>query len=87
VAVGRAFYGESMFARETDASKIALAHLVAQLGRWNFGVIDCQMHTRHLASLGARPILRGEFVHLLNELVDLPSIPGPWVPDPDLMSR
>jgi leucyl/phenylalanyl-tRNA--protein transferase len=84
VAVGRAFYGESMFARETDASKIALAHLVAQLGRWDFGVIDCQMHTAHLASLGARAISRADFVQRLNELVDLPSIPGPWVFDPDL---
>lgn len=84
VAVGRAFYGESMFSRATDASKIALAHLVAQLGRWGFGVIDCQMHTRHLASLGARAIPRAGFVQLLNELVDLPSIPGPWVFDQDL---
>lgn len=86
VAVGRAFYGESMFARETDASKIALAHLVAQLRRWDYGLIDCQMHTRHLASLGAREIPRGRFVSLLAELIDLPSVPGPWTFDHDLVA-
>ena len=51
VALGRAFFGESMFARRTDASKIALVHLVRQLERWGFGVIDCQMKTEHLATL------------------------------------
>ncbi|HRH82102.1 MAG TPA: leucyl/phenylalanyl-tRNA--protein transferase [Thiobacillaceae bacterium] len=86
VAVGCAFYGESMFARETDASKIALAHLVAQLRRWDYGLIDCQMHTRHLASLGAREIPRGRFVSLLAELIDLPSVPGPWTFDHDLVA-
>jgi len=75
-----------MFARETDASKIALAHLVAQLRRWGFGVIDCQMNTPHLASLGAREIPREQFRALLDQLVDLPPMPGPWTFDHDLVA-
>jgi leucyl/phenylalanyl-tRNA--protein transferase len=70
VAIGRMFYGESMFSRDTDASKIALAHLAKQLERWNFGLIDCQMHTPHLASLGAREIPRTEFIAHLQELIN-----------------
>ncbi|MFH1602930.1 MAG: leucyl/phenylalanyl-tRNA--protein transferase, partial [Pseudomonadota bacterium] len=56
VALGRMFYGESMFTRVRDASKIALAHLVRRLQEQGCGMIDCQMHTGHLASLGARAI-------------------------------
>ena len=69
VAVGRAFFGESMFSRRTDASKIAFVHLVRQLAAWGFGMIDCQMTTPHLASLGAREISRQEFSARLAELV------------------
>lgn len=72
VALGRAFYGESMFTRITDASKIAFAHLVRQLESWQFGIIDCQMRTAHLASLGAREIPRAEFRRSLDELVNYP---------------
>ncbi len=78
VAVGRVFFGESMFSRKTDASKIALAHLVAHLGRHGFGVIDCQMKTAHLASLGARAIPRNEFGHLLAEWTRQVPQPGAW---------
>jgi leucyl/phenylalanyl-tRNA--protein transferase len=78
VAVGRAFFGESMFTRKADASKIALAHLVATLKQHDFGVIDCQMVTAHLASLGARAIPRGEFCRLLERLTPQPALPGPW---------
>jgi leucyl/phenylalanyl-tRNA---protein transferase len=70
IAQGRMFYGESMFSRRTDASKIALAHLAAQLARWNFGMIDCQMYTPHLASLGAREIPRNEFIARLQDLIN-----------------
>ena len=62
VAIGRVFYGESMFSRRSDASKIALAHLCRWLEQRGFAVIDCQMNTAHLASLGAREISRREFV-------------------------
>jgi len=78
IAIGRMFYGESMFARRTDASKAALAHLAAQLRRWNFGMIDCQMNTPHLASLGAREIPRAEFVRRLGELIHYPDTASPW---------
>ncbi|MES2933442.1 MAG: leucyl/phenylalanyl-tRNA--protein transferase [Pseudomonadota bacterium] len=62
VAIGRMFYGESMFARVTDASKIALAYLVHFLKKNGVSMIDCQQETRHLASLGAAPISRTQFV-------------------------
>jgi leucyl/phenylalanyl-tRNA--protein transferase len=78
LAIGRMFYGESMFARRTDASKLALAHLCGQLEKWNFGLIDCQMETSHLASMGAKPVPRDAFIRELKGLVELPSIPGPW---------
>ena len=86
VAIGRAFYGESMFSKQTDASKIAFVHLVRQLQRWNFGVIDCQMKTGHLASLGAREIPRQEFSALLADLVNYgnPNAARPWELDVDL---
>jgi leucyl/phenylalanyl-tRNA--protein transferase len=77
VAIGRMFYGESMFSRVTDASKIALVYLTRQLARWNFGMIDCQMNTAHLASLGAREIPRTEFEKKLTKLVDY----GPAAPE------
>ena len=62
VAIGRAVFGESMFTRSPDASKIALAGLVAFCRHHRIGVIDCQQNTQHLASLGAREIDRAEFV-------------------------
>ncbi len=78
IAIGRMFYGESMFSRRADASKIALAHLTKQLVEWNFGMIDCQMNTPHLASLGAREIPRAEFIQRLQELIHYPDIASPW---------
>jgi leucyl/phenylalanyl-tRNA---protein transferase len=80
MALGRAFYGESMFSRRRDASKIALAHLCAHLRRREFGIIDCQMETAHLASLGARPIPRSDFVELLERLT-ASDCPGRWPVD------
>lgn len=78
VALGRVFFGESMFARRTDASKIALAHLVAELRARDFAVIDCQMSTAHLASLGAREIPRAEFTALLERFAAQDAPAGPW---------
>jgi leucyl/phenylalanyl-tRNA--protein transferase len=78
VGIGRMFYGESMFSRKNDASKVALAHLAAQLQRWNYGMIDCQMHTPHLASLGARQMPRAEFILRLKDLVQLPDSACRW---------
>jgi leucyl/phenylalanyl-tRNA---protein transferase len=84
VALGGVFFGESMFSRATDASKIALVHLARQLERWNFGIVDCQMATTHLASLGAREIPRKDFVRALSELVNYPTRTGKWRFDNDL---
>lgn len=84
VSIGRIFFGESMFTRATDASKIALAHLARQLERWSFGLIDCQMETAHLASLGARAIARNHFIRALPELVNYPTRTGVWRFDHDL---
>jgi len=78
VALGRVFFGESMFSRATDASKIALAALVAHLRSSGFGLIDCQMRTPHLESLGARELPRRQFARLLEELIHYPSPPGEW---------
>lgn len=82
VALGRMFFGESMFARETDASKVALAHLVAHLRRLGVPLIDCQQETSHLASLGARPIPRTRFAAHLRELIHSIAPPPGWVPGP-----
>ena len=78
VAIGRAFFGESMFTRKPNASKVALVYLVDQLSKRGFGIIDCQMKTAHLASLGAREISRSEFTLRLEELVNYESIIGLW---------
>lgn len=85
LALGRVFYGESMFTLAPDASKIAFVHLVRQLQRWNFGVIDCQMYTPHLARFGAHEIPRPDFIAHLNNLVNLAAVPTPWRFDHDLV--
>ncbi len=69
LALGRVFFGESMFAHETDASKVCLVALAAHLLRLGTVMIDCQQETAHLASLGARPIPRERFGELLDELI------------------
>jgi leucyl/phenylalanyl-tRNA--protein transferase len=79
VCIGRMFYGESMFARVSDASKIALAYLVHFLQRHGVALIDCQQETAHLASLGAIPIPRAQFVAHLEKAIDEPPIDN-WRP-------
>jgi len=86
IALGRAFYGESMFARAPDASKIALAHLVRQLERWQFGLIDCQMNTAHLARFGAQEMPRSDFSRQLAKLVNYPATATVWHFDNDLVT-
>ena len=76
VSIGRMFYGESMFARVTDGSKIALAHLVHFLKSHGVAMIDCQQETAHLASLGAAPISRAQFLAHLTANIDHPQIPS-----------
>jgi leucyl/phenylalanyl-tRNA--protein transferase len=67
VRLGEVFFGESMFSRERDASKVALAHLVSMCARNSVALIDCQLPSRHLASLGVRCIPRRQFASLLRE--------------------
>jgi leucyl/phenylalanyl-tRNA--protein transferase len=78
VAIGRMFYGESMFSRATDASKVALVNLVNVLQDKGFPMIDCQMRTPLLASLGAREIPRRAFLRKLTALVNYPESPRKW---------
>lgn len=82
VALGRMFFGESMFSRRTDASKIAMSRLAAQLDRWGFPMIDCQLETEHLMSLGAQHMPRREFVAEVARLVNEPE--PSWQIDEDL---
>lgn len=84
VALGRVFFGESMFALVTDASKVAFAHLVRQLMRWHFALIDCQVHTAHLASLGAAPVSRSDFIQQLERFTGLSTSVSQWQLDGDL---
>ncbi|HUN67455.1 MAG TPA: leucyl/phenylalanyl-tRNA--protein transferase [Burkholderiales bacterium] len=78
VAIGRAFYGESMFSRATDASKVALVALVEVLRERGYPMIDCQQRTPLLASLGAREIPRRQFLRRLAALVNYPELPEKW---------
>ena len=85
MAVGRIFYGESMFTRRSNASKVAVSWLARQLDRWQFELIDCQMSTEHLASLGAREVPRADFLRRLERGIARPPVPLPWVIEDDLM--
>ncbi|MEW6330302.1 MAG: leucyl/phenylalanyl-tRNA--protein transferase [Pseudomonadota bacterium] len=78
VALGSAFFGESMFSREADASKTAFVQLVRQLALWGFDFIDCQLPSAHLASLGAETIRRGEFLERLERALARPGRTGHW---------
>lgn len=66
IAIGQVFFGESMFHTKTDASKIAFVALVQLLTKWGYQLIDCQVHTKHLTSLGAQEIPHADFAALLN---------------------
>lgn len=78
VAIGQVFYGESMFHKERDASKVAFVSLVRKLLAWKFQLIDCQMTTSHLLSLGAEEIRRQELTHHLNQWCDQSASKQAW---------
>jgi leucyl/phenylalanyl-tRNA---protein transferase len=78
VAIGRVFFGESMFTRVTDASKVALVHLASQLRARGFELIDCQVASAHVTSLGASLLPRAQFLARLDEYCEPPGTPGPW---------
>ncbi len=78
VAIGQAFFGESMFSRRDNASKVALVALCQRLLRWGFGMVDCQVLTEHLLRMGADEMPRERFVEQLARLRDRPGVPGSW---------
>lgn len=78
LALGRVFFGESMFSRRSDASKVAFVRLVAHLQKWGYAIVDCQVASAHLASLGAESIPRRHFIATLNRCCDVPTSWGPW---------
>ena len=80
VSLGKVFFGESMFARAPDDSKVALVHLVERLRAADNRVVDCQQATAHLASLGAREIPRSAFAQLLRESIQYPPSGERWTP-------
>lgn len=78
VSVGAAFFGESMFTRVPDASKVAFVALVRQLERWGIRLVDCQVYTEHLARFGAEEWPRRQFLAALRKALAQPTRPGPW---------
>lgn len=78
VSLGAGFFGESMFARVPNASKVAFVTLLAQLVRWDFELVDCQVKTAHLERFGAREVPREEFLTQLGRLLEAPTRKGPW---------
>jgi leucyl/phenylalanyl-tRNA--protein transferase len=78
LAIGGAFFGESMFSERSDASKVALARLVEHLAAWGFRLVDCQVRTEHLERLGARMISRSLFLGALKKALSVPTRRGRW---------
>lgn len=78
LSLGRIFFGESMFARESDASKLAFVAAVEQLARWGFELVDCQVETEHLTRFGAVLWPRAEFLQALDRALEGETRRGPW---------
>jgi leucyl/phenylalanyl-tRNA--protein transferase len=78
LSLGAAFFGESMFATRSDASKVALVALVRQIEAWDFHFLDCQVYNDHTGSLGAREWPRAEFIEALSRALRVPTRLGPW---------
>jgi len=78
VSLGKAFFGESMFHHVTNASKVALYHLVEKLCAWNFTIIDSQVYTNHLESLGGEMIPRNQYVQFLENALKVEDVVGSW---------
>lgn len=78
VSLGAAFFGESMFTKAPDASKIAYSAIVRQLELWQIGLIDCQVHTDHLERFGAHEVPRARYLELLKVALDEPTKRGRW---------
>ena len=78
LSLGSAFFGESMFARKSNASKVAFVALAQQMKKWDFTFIDCQVTTPHLMSFGARDIPRPQFLRLLRSALEMPTHQSRW---------
>lgn len=78
IALGRCFFGESMFSLETDASKVLMVHIARQLDQWGYRLMDCQVESGHLVRMGARSIPRTEFLSILRENVDRTPVQSSW---------
>ncbi|MEH6649783.1 MAG: leucyl/phenylalanyl-tRNA--protein transferase [Motiliproteus sp.] len=81
LAIGRLFFGESMFSRKSNASKVGYATLVEQLAQWGYALIDCQVHSEHMESLGASLIPRAQFIDIVTDNIDQ-SLSHQWTFDP-----
>lgn len=86
IAIGKVFFGESMFSKISDASKIAFVFLSHQLEKWEYNLIDCQVYTPHLESLGAKLIPRKQFISLLQQNSLNQSKHKKWQTNPDLVN-
>jgi len=78
VAIGKAYFGESMFHHVTNASKVAFYHLVEKLSSWDFKIIDAQVYTNHLESLGGEMIPRSQYIQILEKALPVEDITGSW---------
>lgn len=78
IAIGQVFFGESMFHKKTDASKVAFCYLVHKLSEWDYQLIDCQVHTQHLSSLGAEEINRNDFSSLIKQYCSIQPNDKAW---------
>jgi leucyl/phenylalanyl-tRNA--protein transferase len=78
ISLGTAFFGESMFAIRSDASKVSFVRLVQQLQSWQFTLVDCQITTAHLVRFGAKEITRSDFQHRLRQALERPTKKGKW---------
>ncbi len=78
VAIGKAYFGESMFHHVTNASKVAFFHLVEKLSSWDFKIIDAQVYTNHLESLGGEMIPRSHYIQILEKALMIADAPGSW---------
>ena len=87
VALGGMYFGESMFSRRSDASKVAFLALCHQLIAWGFDIVDSQVYTDHVARFGARDIPRGDYMRLLNERILTRGRPGRWRFEPELAAQ
>jgi|TARA_B110000483_G_scaffold217511_1_gene269970 leucyl/phenylalanyl-tRNA--protein transferase len=86
IALGKVFFGESMFSKTSNASKAGFVYLVKQLGIWGFELVDCQVSSEHLASLGAVEISRKEFCTYLTRCIDANTTCQQWQFQSDLMT-